>query len=102
MSTRITVVHDNPVDPAAFDAGHLGQLALPRWLPGIQELESATVWPEEVGGPTPAYRLLDLHITAYDATGEAVTPQQVAAFFPAVLRLATGGVRTVLAEVEEF
>jgi hypothetical protein len=39
VSTRITVLHDTPDEPAAFEAGYPDKPALARKLPGIQELE---------------------------------------------------------------
>src|SRR5215207_4710946 len=61
VGTKITLIYDNPTDPAAFEAGYPDQLALAQKLPGVQRVESAKVWPTEDGSATPAYRLLDLH-----------------------------------------
>jgi uncharacterized protein (TIGR02118 family) len=100
VTTKITVIYDNPADPAAFEAGYPDQVALARKMPGVQKVESARVFPKEDGSPTPAYRLLDLHFADYDAASRAVTTEQAGALFPAVLALATGGVRIVFADVE--
>ena len=100
MTTKITLIYDNPADPDAFEAGYAEQLALAQQIPGIQELESSKVWPKEDGSTTPAYRLLDLYFRDYDAASEAVTSPEAAAFFPAVFELATGGVRIVFAAVD--
>ena len=101
MTTKITVIFDNPTDPAAFEAGYAeGHLALARALPGVQRLETAKVWPKEDGSPTPAYRILELRFADYDAASAAVTTEQAGAFFPAVLEAATGGVRIVFTDVE--
>jgi uncharacterized protein (TIGR02118 family) len=101
MTTTITVIYDNPRDPAAFEADYPDQVALARKVPGVQRLESRKVWPKEDGSPTPAYRLLDLCFADYDAASAAVTTVEAAAFFPSVVELATGGVRIVFAEVQE-
>ena len=101
MSTKITVIYDNPVDPEAFEKGYGQQLALGRKLPGVQMFESSRVWPKEDGSPTPAYRMLDLYFADYDAASAAVTTEEAGAFFPNVFELATGGVRIVFAEVED-
>ncbi len=101
MTTKITVVYDNPIDAATFEAGYPDQLALARKIPGVQKVESAKVWPKEDGSPTPAYRVLDLHFADYDAASAAVTTEQAGAFFPSVFQLATGGVRILFTEVEE-
>jgi uncharacterized protein (TIGR02118 family) len=100
VTTKITVIYDNPADPAAFEAGYPDSLALAQKIPGLQRVESAKVSPKEDGSPTPAYRLLDLYFADYAAASEAVTTEQAGAFFPAVFGLATGGVRIVFADVE--
>jgi uncharacterized protein (TIGR02118 family) len=101
MPTKITVIYENPQDPDAFEAGHQEQLALAKKLPGVQRVESAKVWPKEDGGATPAYRLLDMYFTGYDAASEAVTTAEAAAFVAKVTELATGGVRIAFADIEE-
>jgi hypothetical protein len=40
MTTKITVMYDNPVDPAAFEAGYAEQLELANKLPGLVRVES--------------------------------------------------------------
>ncbi len=100
MTTKITVIYDNPQDPEAFEAGYPDQLALARKLPGVQRIETSKVWPKEDGSPTPAYRMVDMYFTDYDAASAAVTTAEAAAFFPSVFELATGGVRIVFADVE--
>jgi hypothetical protein len=74
---------------------------LARKIPGVQRLETAKVWPKEDGSPTPAYRLMDMYFTDYDAASAAVTTPEAGAFFPGVFALATGGVRIVFADVEQ-
>ncbi len=101
MTTKITVIYDNPRDPEAFEAGYPDQLALARKIPGVQRMETSKVWPKEDGSPTPAYRLLDMYFTDYDAASAAVTTAEAGAFFPGVFELATGGVRIVFADVEQ-
>jgi uncharacterized protein (TIGR02118 family) len=100
MSTKITVIYDNPVDRDAFEAGYPNQLALARKIPGIQRMETSKVWPKEDGSPTPAYRLLDMYFTDYDSASAAVTTEEAGAFFPSVFESATGGVRIVFADVD--
>lgn len=101
MSTKITVIYDNPQDPEAFEAAYPAQLALAKTIPGVQRIESSKVWPKEDGSPTPAHRLLDLYFVDYDAASEAVTTAEAGAFIPSVFEIATGGVRIVFADVEE-
>jgi uncharacterized protein (TIGR02118 family) len=100
-STKITVIYENPDDPEAFEASYPEQLARGRRIPGVQRTESSKVWPKEDGSPTPAYRLLDLYFSDYDAAAAAVTTEEAGAFFPLVVSQATGGVRFVFAHLEE-
>jgi uncharacterized protein (TIGR02118 family) len=101
VTTKITVMYDNPVDPEAFEAGYPDQLALARKIPGLQRIETSKVWPKEDGSPTPAYRMLDMYFTDYDAASAAVTTAEAGALFPSIFQLATGGVRIVFADVEQ-
>jgi len=101
MPTKITAVFENPQDPEAFEAGHGDQVALAKKIPGVLRIESAKVWPKEDGSETPAYRVLDLYFTDYDAASRAVTTEEAAAFVGKVFELATGGVRLLFADVED-
>ena len=101
MPTTITVIYENPQDPAAFEADYPNQLALARKIPNIQRVESAKVWSKEDGSPTPAHRLLDLYFADYAAASRAVTTEEAGEFVATVFQLATGGVRIVFADVEE-
>ncbi len=100
MTTKITVIYDNPVDPAAFEAGYPEQLELAKKLPGLERYESSKVWPKEDGTPTPAYRLLDLYFADYDTASAAVKTPEAAAFVPTVFGLGTGGVRIAFTDLE--
>ena len=82
MPTKITAIYENPKDPDAFEAGHREQLALAKKIPGVIRIESAKVWPKEDGSETPAYRVLDLYFTDYDAASKAVTTEEASAFVP--------------------
>ena len=73
MTTKITLVIDNPTDPDAFEQAYAGVLSAARTLPKLQRLESAKVWPKEDGTPTPAHRTLDLYFATYDDASAAVT-----------------------------
>ncbi len=102
MPTKITVIYDNPTDPAAFEAGYAeSQVELAKKLPGLQRIETSKVWPKEDGSPTPAYRMLDLYFADYDAASAAVATPEAAALFPSIFGLATGGVRITFADIEQ-
>jgi uncharacterized protein (TIGR02118 family) len=101
MTTTITVIVDNPQDPAAFERGYPDLLGLAQKIPGILRVETAKVWPKEDGSPTPAYRLIALYFADYDAASQAVTTQEAGAFIPDLFALATGGVRIAFTDIEE-
>lgn len=72
MTTKITLIIDNPADPAAFEQAYLPIVQLARQLPAVRKVESAKVWPKEDGTPTPAHRTLDLYFDSYDEASAAV------------------------------
>jgi uncharacterized protein (TIGR02118 family) len=102
MSTKITIIYDNPENAEVFEAGYPEQVALARKLPGVERVDSARVWPKEDGSPTPAYRLFDLYFADYDTASKAVATPEAAALVGHVKKLATGGVRIVFTDVEEI
>jgi len=101
VPTKITAIFENPQDPDVFEAGHDEQIALAKKIPGVKRIESAKVWPKEDGSATPAYRVLDMYFTDYDAASQAVTTEEAGAFVSKAFELATGGVRLLFADVEE-
>jgi uncharacterized protein (TIGR02118 family) len=99
--TKLTVIYDNPTDPEAFEAAYEAeQLEAARRIPGYVRFEASKVWPKEDGTPTPAYRMIDLYYPDYAAVSEAVTTPEAGAFFEAMARLSTGGVRVLVSDVE--
>ena len=102
MTTKITIIYDNPIDADAFerDFADSGQLELARSLPGLERIESSKVWPKEDGSPTPAHRLIDLYFTDYATASAAVATEAAGRLFPSIFGLATGGVRIVFAELD--
>ncbi|GAA1447628.1 EthD family reductase [Leifsonia poae] len=81
MPTKITLIIDNPADPAAFEADYPGLSALAERLPGLRRLEAAKVWPKEDGTPTPAHRTLDLYFDSYEDASAAVATPAAGEFF---------------------
>jgi uncharacterized protein (TIGR02118 family) len=99
--TKITVIYDNPTDPEAFEAAFVAeQLEAARRIPGYIRFESSKVWPKEDGSPTPAHRSIDLYYPDYDAASAAVTTPEAGAFFQAMAKLSTGGVRVLFSDIE--
>ena len=99
--TKITVIYDNPDDPAAFESSYeTEQLDAARQIPGYIRFETSKVWPKEDGSPTPAYRMIDLYFTDYAAASAAVTTPQAGSFFESMARLSTGGVRVLFSAIE--
>ena len=100
MPTKITIIYDNPANPAAFEAGWPESLELAKALPGLERLESGKVWPKEDGTATPKYRTLDLYFADYDAASAAVAGPEAGAFFPTVFGLGEAGVTALFTDVE--
>ena len=84
MPTKITLIIDNPDDPAAFEPAYAAARSAAATLPKLERLESAKVWPKEDGTPTPAYRTLDLYFASYDDASAAVTTPAAADLFGAL------------------
>ena len=101
LRLREDVVYDNPIDPDAFEAAYESeQLEAARRIPGHIRFAASKVWPKEDGSPTPAYRTIDLYYPDYAAASEAVTTPEAGAFFEAMARLSTGGVRVLFSDIE--
>jgi len=101
MTTKITVIFDNPDSPEDFEAAYPDLLDRARKIPGVLRMETSKVWPKEDGSPTPAYRLIDMYLPDYDTASAAVATPEAGAFFPWAFELATGGARAVFANIEE-
>lgn len=103
MTTKITIIYDNPTDVEAFEKGFVDtkQLERARALPGIERLESSKVWPKEDGSETPAHRVVDLYFADYDTASAAVATPEAGALFPTIFGIASGGVKILFTDVEE-
>jgi uncharacterized protein (TIGR02118 family) len=101
MSVKLTVVYDNPVDPAAFEE-HYKDVHMPlvSKIQGVRRVETAKVFPKEDGSPTPAYRTADLYFDDYDSACAAIaTPEGQAAAKDAI-QLGSAGVKLLLSDIE--
>ena len=101
MTTKITLIVDNPVDPAAFESSYPDLIDRARKIPGVLKMETSKVWPKEDGTPTPAYRMVDLYFPDYDAANAALATPEMGAFFPRAIELASGGLTGLFSDVEE-
>jgi uncharacterized protein (TIGR02118 family) len=101
MSTKVTIIFDNPKDPQEFEAHYADLVDRARKLPGVLRMETSKVWPKEDGTATPAYRSIDLYFPDYDVASAAVETPEAADYFPRAFELATGGARAVFFDVEE-
>jgi hypothetical protein len=100
MTTKITVIFDNPESPTDFEAAYPDLVDRARKIPGVPRMETSKVWPKEDGSPTPAYRMIDLYLPDYDTASRAVTTPEAGDFFPRAFELATGGARAVFFDIE--
>ena len=90
MTTKISVIYDNPTDPADFEQRYAERHErLAAALPGAVRLETSTVWPKEDGTPTPKYRTVDVYFPDYDTAAAAVTTAAAQAFVSDVFALGT-------------
>jgi uncharacterized protein (TIGR02118 family) len=101
VPTKITVIYDNPTDPAVFEAAYPAQIAIAKTLPGLRHIESAKVWPKEDGTPTPAYRTIDMYFAGYEEASAAVSTPEAGDLFPSIFAVATGGVRILFSDIED-
>ncbi len=101
MSVKLTVVYDNPKDPAAFEEHYTSvHVPLVAKIPGVERAEYAKVFPKEDGTPTPAYRTADLYFADYAAACKALATPEGQATAQDAMQLATGGVRFLLSDIE--
>ena len=102
MTTKITLIYDNPISPSAFDSAFAdGQVALAKCLPALVSIEVSKVWPKEDGSPTPKYRMLDLYFSDYAAASQAVESKEASALFEAAFGVATGGLTILFSDIEQ-
>jgi uncharacterized protein (TIGR02118 family) len=101
MSCKLTVIYDNPKDPAAFEK-HYNDIHVPLAMKigGVRRAELAKVFPKEDGSPTPAYRTADLYFDNYDAACAAIKTPEAQAVIKDALELGTGGVKFLVSDIE--
>lgn len=84
MTTKITLIIDNPADVDTFESHVPELLAAAEKIPAVRRIDSGKVWPKEDGTPTPAHRTIDLTFDGYDDASAAVASQEGGAFFAAL------------------
>ncbi len=101
MSVKLTVVYDNPKDPAAFEQHYKNvHVPLAGKVQGVRRAELAKVFPKEDGSPTPAYRVAELYFDDYDAAVAAVNTPEGQALIADAQQLGAGGVKLLLCDIE--
>jgi uncharacterized protein (TIGR02118 family) len=101
MTVKLTVIYDNPTDPAAFEEHYSTEhIALASKVPNVQKVETAKVFPKEDGSPTPAYRTADLYFADYDTAVATLGTPEGGALIQDALTLGTGGVKFLLSDIE--
>jgi uncharacterized protein (TIGR02118 family) len=101
MTVKLTVIYDNPTDPAAFEAHYSTEhMTIASKLPDVLRVETAKVFPKEDGTPTPAYRTADLYFTDYATACSALATPEGQAVIADIFELSTGGVRLLLSDIE--
>jgi hypothetical protein len=89
MPTKITIIIDNPADPASFERAYSDIEGFARQLPLLRRLEAAKVWPKEDGTPTPSHRTLDLYFDSYEDASAAVATPPAGEFFQRLIGTGT-------------
>ncbi len=101
MSVKLTVVYDNPTDPAAFEAHYKNvHVGLAGKVPNVKRAELAKVFPKEDGSPTPAYRVAELYFDDYESACAAIATPEGQATVKDALQIGTGGVKFLLCDIE--
>jgi uncharacterized protein (TIGR02118 family) len=101
MSVKLTVIYDNPADPAAFDKHYRSvHVLLAGKLPNLRRAELAKVFPKEDGSPTPAYRVAELYFDSYDSACAAIASPEGQAAIKDALEIGTAGVKFLLCDIE--
>ena len=101
MTVKLTVVYDNPADPAAFE-DHYNSVHVPLagTLPGVQRAELAKVFPKEDGSPTPAYRVAELYFADYQAAVDAINSDAGQKTLADAQQLGQAGVKFLLCDID--
>ncbi|GAC1544588.1 MAG: EthD family reductase [Candidatus Velthaea sp.] len=98
---KLTVIYDNPKDPAAFEK-HYKEVHMPLAgkLAGVRKAELAKVLPKEDGSPTPAYRVAELYFDDYASACKAIATPEGQALAQDAMQLGSAGVKLLLCEIE--
>jgi uncharacterized protein (TIGR02118 family) len=101
MTVKLTVIYDNPADPAAFE-DHYNSVHMPLagTIPGVRKAELAKVFPKEDGSPTPAYRVAELWFDDYQAAVDAINSEEGQKTLADAQQLGQAGVTFLLCDVE--
>src|SRR3954465_2849680 len=103
MTYQLTVLYDQPDDPAAFDA-HYAQTHAPRaaQLEGLVAFTASKPEPGRDGAPASTYFVAELRFADRAAFAAAMASEQGRAAADDVANFATGGVTMLTGEVTTF
>lgn len=101
--TRIVSLHGHPVDPAAFDRYYREvHTPLVQRIPGVRNIRFGRVVRMEDGSPAPFYLVSDVYFDNRQALDAAQGAPEMAAALADVPRFASGGVKIMVCEYEDF
>jgi len=100
MTTKLTVIYDNPPDPNAFESHYESvHKPLAAKLPNVTRAELAKVFPMEDGSPPPAYRVAELYFDDYDTAVAALSTDEGKALAADAQELGQAGVTMLLSDI---
>lgn len=101
MTVKLTVIYDNPKDPASFDE-HYNTVHVPlaSAIPGVRKAELAKVFPKEDGSPTPAYRVAELYFDDYAAAVAAIDSDEGQKTLADAQQIGEAGVSFLMCDIE--
>lgn len=103
MTFQLTVIYDQPDDPAAFDAYYAQTHApLAAQLPGLKSFTATKSEPGPKGQAPSAYFVAELQFDDRSAFGAAMSGDEGRATAADVSNFATGGVTMLTGEVTTY
>lgn len=100
MGVKVSVLYDQPTDPAAFEAYYLStHVPLVNKIPGLDGFEYGKVLPSIDGSPQELFWIATLSFASMEAMGAGMMSPEGVATAEDVPNFATGPVKIVMSEV---